>query len=143
MFIERVLTPVIARFPNLRVVIEHLTTKYAVEFIKSASTRIAGTITAHHLLLNRTAMFAGGLRPHLRRSLRRGGVLDRLEAFGSFHGADFYGLPRNNQRITLENTPWRVAESLRLGSETVIPFRGGETVNWRLAEVDHASHRSR
>ncbi len=64
-FIERVLTPVIARFPNLRVVIEHLTTKYAVEFIKSASTRIAGTITAHHLLLNRTAMFAGGLRPHL------------------------------------------------------------------------------
>ncbi len=71
------------------------------------------------------------------------GALDRLEAFGSFHGADFYGLPRNNQRITLENTPWRVAESLRLGSETVIPFRGGETVNWRLAEVDHASHRSR
>ena len=65
LFIERVLTPVIARFPNLRVVIEHLTTKHAAEFIQDVPPRVAATITAHHLLLNRTAMFAGGLRPHL------------------------------------------------------------------------------
>ena len=192
-FIDRILAPVITRFPQLRVVMEHLTTRQAVQFLRDASPNVGGRSRRTHLLLNRSAMFAGGLRPHLyclpvlKREVHRlalveaatsgeprfflgtdsaphsrqakesacgcagiytahaavelyaeafeqAGALDRLEAFGSFHGADFYGLPRNKQRITLQKSPWEVHESLRFGSETVVPFRGGETVNWRLAE---------
>ena len=194
-FIDRHLAPVIAHFPELRVVVEHLTTRHAVQFVRDASPFVAGTITAHHLLLNRGAMFAGGLRPHhyclpvLKREEHRlalveaatgghpryflgtdsaphprrdkeaacgcagiytahaaielyaevfeqAGALERLEAFASFHGADFYGLPRNDQRITLERNPWRVPESLPIDGDTVIPFRSGETVGWRLAGID-------
>jgi dihydroorotase len=193
-FIDRDLAPVIKRFPSLKVVLEHLTTRQAVQFVRDASPHVAATITAHHLLLNRTAMFAGGLRPHLyclpvlKREEHRlalveaatsghprfflgtdsaphsrqtkesacgcagiytahaaielyaevfeaAGALDRLEAFTSFHGADFYGLPRNSQRITLERAAWRVPESLNFGGDNVVPFRGGDTVNWRLSGV--------
>jgi dihydroorotase len=190
-FIDRDLAPVIKRFPDLKVVAEHVTTRQAVQFVREASPNVAATITAHHLLLNRTAMFAGGLRPHLyclpvlKREAHRlalveaasaghprfflgtdsaphsrrakesacgcagiytahaaielyaevfeaAGALDQLEAFASFHGPDFYGLPRNSQRITLEKAAWSVPESLDFGGDTVVPFRGGETVNWRL-----------
>ncbi|MGH8727472.1 MAG: dihydroorotase [Burkholderiales bacterium] len=62
-FIERVLTPLAARFPKLRVVFEHVTTREGVEFVKAGG-NVAATITAHHLLINRNAMFAGGLNPH-------------------------------------------------------------------------------
>jgi dihydroorotase len=64
-FIERVLAPLVSRFPALRVVLEHVTTREAVDFVSAAPPRVAATITAHHLLLSRDALFAGGIRPHL------------------------------------------------------------------------------
>jgi dihydroorotase len=63
-FIERVLLPLCARFPALRLVLEHVTTREGIEFVNSAPASVAATITAHHLLLNRNAMLAGGIRPH-------------------------------------------------------------------------------
>ncbi|GAB6050753.1 dihydroorotase [Hydrogenophilus islandicus] len=63
-FIERVLAPIVDRFPRLNVVLEHITTADAVDFVASASERVAATITAHHLLYNRNALFQGGIRPH-------------------------------------------------------------------------------
>lgn len=62
-FIDRILAPLTQRFPNLRVVFEHVTTRDAVTFVKDASRQVAATITAHHLLLNRNAIFQGGIRP--------------------------------------------------------------------------------
>jgi dihydroorotase len=64
-FIERVLAPLVPRFPGLRIVLEHATTREAVEFVTEAPPRVAATITAHHLLMSRDALFAGGIRPHL------------------------------------------------------------------------------
>lgn len=191
-FIDRVLAPVIQRFPNLRVVLEHVTTRQGVDFVKQSSMRVAATITPHHCLLNRVALFEGGLRPHhyclpiLKREehraalseaatsghprffagtdsaphskaakeaacgcagiysahaaielyaevFDRSGALDKLEAFTSFHGADFYGLPRNQTSITLEREAWNVPESFTFGSDNVIPFRAGGQVSFRLA----------
>jgi len=63
-FIERVLAPLTRRFAGLKVVMEHITTREAAEFVTAAPARVAATITAHHLLLNRNALFAGGIRPH-------------------------------------------------------------------------------
>lgn len=63
-FIERVLAPLARRFPALRIVFEHITTDAAVQFVRSSGANIGATITAHHLLLNRNAIFAGGIRPH-------------------------------------------------------------------------------
>ena len=63
-FIERVLTPMLERYPNLRVVMEHITTAQAAEFVRSQGDRLGATITAHHLMFNRNAMLAGGIRPH-------------------------------------------------------------------------------
>lgn len=192
-FIEQFLGPLIERHPGLRVVLEHITTRQAAEFVSAASPRVAATITAHHLLLNRTALFQGGLRPHLyclpvlkreehrqalvraatsgnpkfflgtdsaphsRRSkeaacgcagiysapaaielyaeaFEQAGALDQLEAFASFHGADFYGLPRNTSRIELLRESWTVPAELGTGPEALVPFRAGEQVSWRLAE---------
>ena len=191
-FIEQLLAPLIERHPRLRVVLEHITTRQAAEFVAAASPRVAATITAHHLLLNRTALFQGGLRPHLyclpvlkreehRRALVRAatssspkfflgtdsaphsrrskesacgcagiysaptaievyaeifdaaGALDRLEAFASFHGADFYGLPRNQGQIGLVRESWTVPAELGIGPDALVPFRAGEQVTWRLA----------
>ena len=192
-FIDGVLAPLIERFPAMPVVIEHLTTRHAVQFLRDAAPNVGGTITPHHLLLNRSDMFVGGLRPHLyclpilKREVHRqalieaatsgearfflgsdsaphsrqakesacgcagiytahaaielyaevfeqAGALDRLEAFSSFHGADFYGLPRNTQRIALEKKPWSVPETLQFEDEALVPFRAGDAVNWRLVE---------
>lgn len=194
-FLDRQLAPVIRRFPGLRVVVEHVTTRNGVQFVRDASPWVGGTITAHHLLLNRNALFDGGLRPHhycrpvLKRERHRlalleaatsghprfflgtdsaphprrdkeaacgcagiytahaaielyaevfeqADALDRLEHFASFHGADFYGLPRNPERITLVKSPWRVAASLGKDGDSVIPFRAGECVAWQLAGVE-------
>lgn len=191
-FIERHLAPVTERFPGLRVVLEHVTTSHGVDFVTQASARIAATITAHHLLLNRNALFQGGLRPHhyclpvLKREEHRlalvaaatsgnakfflgtdsaphprvakesacgcagiytahaaielyaeafdaAGALERLEAFASFHGPDFYGLPRNSDSITLQRRQWRVAETLSLEHAELVPFRAGELLQWSLA----------
>lgn len=191
-FIERVLLALTQRFPQLRIVFEHITTREAVEYVKSAPDNIAATITAHHLLLNRSAMFSGGLRPHhyclpvLKREMHRqalikaatsgnpkfflgsdsaphsknakeagcgcagiytahaaielyaeafeqAGALDKLEAFASFHGADFYRLPRNTSTITLTKQNCKVPRTLPFGGETLVPLRADETVNWKLS----------
>ncbi len=190
-FIERHLMPVTERFPGLRVVLEHVTTRQGVEFVKESSERIAATITAHHLLLNRNALFTAGLRPHhyclpvLKREEHRrtlveaatsgnpkfflgtdsaphaknakesgcgcagmytalaavelyaevfeeAGSLDRLEAFASFYGADFYGLPRNSDTITLQRQAWRVPDVLSFDHAELVPFRAGEMMQWKL-----------
>ncbi len=191
-FIERILEPLSQRFPRLRLVLEHITTRHGVEFVQAAPAHVGGTITAHHLLYNRNALFKGGLRPHyyclpvLKREPHRqaliaaavsgnpkfflgtdsaphaqsdkesacgcagiytahaaielyaevfeaAGALDRLEGFASFHGADFYGLPRNSERITLVKEAWTVPETLDFGEgRRLVPLRAGETVAWRL-----------
>ncbi|HEX6723398.1 MAG TPA: dihydroorotase, partial [Burkholderiaceae bacterium] len=61
------------------------------------------------------------------------GALDRLEAFASFNGPDFYGLPRNRGRVTLRREPWQLPDSVPFGNAQLKPLRGGETLNWRLA----------
>lgn len=190
-FIDRVLADIVRRFPKLRIVFEHVTTKDAVEFVRGAGKRIAATITPQHLLLNRNALFEGGIRPHhyclpvLKREVHRqalvaaatsgdarfflgtdsaphaqhtkeaacgcagiysahagielyaeafeqAGHLDRLEAFASFNGPDFYGLPRNQGAITLVKEPWAPPPSYPFGADALVPFRAGETIAWRL-----------
>lgn len=190
-FIDQQLIPLTQRFPKLRVVLEHITTSDAVQFIQSAPDNIGATITAHHLLYNRNAMFTGGIRPHhyclpvLKRDIHRqtlvsaatsgnpkfflgtdsaphsrqakeaacgcagiysahaaielyaeafelAGKLEQLEAFASFYGADFYGLPRNTTTITLSKESWSVPASYPLGESELIPLRAGETVHWKL-----------
>jgi dihydroorotase len=192
-FIERVMQPLRRDFPELRVVFEHITTKEAAQYVAGADVRTAATITAHHLLYNRNALFVGGLRPHyyclpvLKREVHRqalvhaatsgspkfflgtdsaphaaalkeqsvcgagcftapaalelyaevfeaAGALDRLEAFASFHGPDFYGLPRNTGTITLERMDWQLPEAMPFGEATIKPLRGGETLGWRLRQ---------
>ena len=63
-FVEEILSPLVERFPALKVVLEHITTRHAVNFVEVMPERVAATITAHHLLMNRNALFLGGLRPH-------------------------------------------------------------------------------
>jgi dihydroorotase len=191
-FIERHLVGLRRSFPGLRIVLEHVTTKQGAEYVASAGERTAATLTAHHLLWNRNALFAGGMRPHwyclpiLKREEHRralvaaatsgsgrfflgtdsaphaaslkehasgcagcytalhalelyaqafdqAGRLDRLEGFASFHGADFYGLPRNAGTVTLERRDWVVPETLPFGDATLKPLAGGQTLSWRLA----------
>ena len=191
-FLERSLLPLIERFPRLTVVLEHVSTREGVARVQDGPERLAATLTPHHLLLSRNAMFAGGLRPHhfclpvakreedrlalveaatsghprfflgtdsaphpRRRKesasapggiytahaaielyaevFEQAGALDRLEAFASFHGPDFYGLPRNRERVTLVREPWTVPASLAMGEEELVPFRAGERVAWKLA----------
>ncbi|HEX8873902.1 MAG TPA: dihydroorotase [Nitrosospira sp.] len=190
-FLNKVLIPITQRFPRLKVVFEHITTEEAVEFVTDAPVNIAATITAHHLLLNRNALFQGGIRPHhyclpvLKRETHRqklmeaaisgnpkfflgtdsaphsrstkenacgcagiytahaaielyaeafeqAGALDKLEAFASFHGADFYRLPRNTDSITLKKESWTMPEKLEFGDDVLIPLRAGESLIWKL-----------
>ena len=191
LFIDRVLIPVLQKFPKLRLVFEHITTKEAVRFVLGAPPRVAATITAHHLLLNRNALFAGGIRPHhyclpiLKREDDRlalieaatsgnpkfflgtdsaphardtkeaacgcagmytahAGIefyaeifgaynaLDKLEGFASVFGPLFYGLPRNKDKITLVKEVWNVPKELPFHKDTLVPFRAGGTVSWRM-----------
>ena len=191
-FIETVLQPLLARRPGLRVVFEHITTADAAQFVASAGENVAATITAHHLLYNRNAIFTGGVRPHyyclpvLKREKHRAalvaaatsgshkfflgtdsapharstkeaacgcagcytahaalelyaeafeaaGALDRLEAFASFNGPDFYRLPRNSTTATLERQSWIVPEAFAfVGGDPLVPLRAGESLGWRL-----------
>ncbi|MDP2110276.1 MAG: dihydroorotase [Thiobacillus sp.] len=189
-FIERRLIPLLRDFPRLKIVLEHITTRQAAEFVAAAPANVAATVTVHHLLYNRNAMFKGGIRPHmyclpvLKREQHRqalvaaaisgnpkfflgtdsaphavgaketacgcagiytahaaielyaeafedAGALDKLEAFASFHGADFYGLPRNTDTITLKRESWDAPARLKLGEESLVPLRAGETIRWR------------
>ena len=191
-FIERTLAPLIAHLPELRVVLEHITTAQAAEFVASASANVAATLTAHHLLMNRNAMLVGGIRPHhyclpvLKRETHRQallkaatsgsakfflgtdsapharhtkeaacgcagmytahaalelyaeafdsvGALDKLEAFASFNGPDFYRLPRNSGTVTLRRESWTVPATLAyLDDAPLVPLRAGETLAWKL-----------
>jgi dihydroorotase len=190
-FIDTVLPQIAGRFPGLRLVLEHITTREAVECVAAAPASVAATITAHHLLLNRNALFEGGIRAHhyclplLKRETHRralvqaatggnpkfflgtdsapharsnkeapcghagiysahaaielyaeafeaAGALDKLEAFASFHGADFYRLPRNAEKITLRRENWRVQSSIAMGDDELVPLRAGEPLAWRL-----------
>ena len=190
-FIDRVLAPLVKRLPDLKLVLEHVSTRQGIEFVMHSGDHIAGTLTAHHLLMNRNAIFAGGIRPHnyclpvLKREQHRlalleaassgnpkfflgtdsaphsqtakesgcgcaglytahaaielyaeafeqAGALDKLEGFASCHGADFYGLPRNESRITLVKNTWQVPGSYPLGKDRLIPMRSGEAVSWAI-----------
>jgi dihydroorotase len=190
-FIDTQLIPLRRDFPELKVVVEHITTKEAAQYVRESDAFTAATITAHHLLYNRNAIFTGGIRPHyyclpvLKRethrvalveaatsgssrfflgtdsaphaahlkehavgcagcytahaaiemyaeAFERAGALDRLEGFASFHGADFYGLPRNGGKITLRRESWTVSESFAFGEAHLKPLRAGETLAWRL-----------
>ena len=191
-FIDRHLIPLRREFPELKIVLEHITTREAAQFVAQAGTHTAATLTAHHLLYNRNALFMGGLRPHyyclpvLKREVHRQallqaaasgsdrfflgtdsaphaaplkehasgcagcytaltaielyaeafdsvGALDKLEAFASFHGPDFYGLPRNTTHISLHRQSWTLPEQLPYGETSLKPLRGGESLAWRMA----------
>ncbi len=210
-FIDQVMLPLRERFPDLRIVFEHITTSQAAQFVTdqcqaelakielvkrgdgvlSRSLRMAATITPQHLLFNRNAIFSGGLRPHwyclpvLKReehrlalvaaatsglpafflgtdsaphaaylkehaaacagcytaphalelyatAFERAAALDKLEAFSSHFGPDFYGLPRNASKVKLRRHTWTVPEHLPFGSHTIVPLAGGETLDWKL-----------
>ncbi len=192
-FLDRVLAPTMAAFPNLKVVLEHITTADSADFVQQHSgDNLAATLTPQHLMYNRNHMLVGGIRPHLyclpilkrnrhQQALRDAvasgdkrfflgtdsaphakdrkeaacgcagcysaygaiglyadifeelGILEKLEAFASFNGADFYGLPRHTDTITLVRDPWTMPEQLPLAGGHIVPLKAGETVNWRLA----------
>jgi dihydroorotase len=191
-FIEEVLDPLVTGWPGLKVVFEHITTADAVEWVLRAPPTVAATITPHHLLYDRNALFSGGIGPHLyclpvlkrdrhREALEwaatsgsprfflgtdsapharhtkeaprgcagifsahaalelyaevfeRAGALDRLEAFASHHGCDFYRLPRNDGTVTLVREDWVVPEVYAFGAHEVVPLRAGESLRWRVA----------
>jgi dihydroorotase len=190
-FIDEQLAPLTRTFPVLKVVFEHVTTAEAVAFVRAGAATLAATITPHHLLYNRNAILAGGIRPHfyclpvLKRERHRlallaaatsgeprfflgtdsaphavcaketacgcagiysahaalelyaeafeqAGALNRLEGFASHFGADFYGLPRNSETVTLRREQWQVPDHYAFGADKVVPLRAGELLNWRV-----------
>ena len=190
-FIDTQLIPLRKDFPELKIVFEHITTKDAAQYVSSSEKFTAATITAHHLLYNRNAIFTGGIRPHyyclpvLKREVHRqalvnaatsgsakfflgtdsaphpahlkehatgcagcytahaampmyaevfdnAGALDKLEAFASFNGADFYGLPRNTAKLTLRKESWTPPESFAFGEAELKPLRSGEALPWQV-----------
>ena len=192
-FIDRILAPLCRRYPELRIVLEHVTTSDGVEFVQAQGSHIAATITPHHLMINRNAMFRGGLRPHFyclpvakrerhRQALRAAAVsgdpkfflgtdsaphfisakenscgcagvynaatamacyaqvfdeercLDQLAGFAAHFGADFYGLARNTETITLRKTNalTRPAD-IEVGRERIRVFLPETPVHWELA----------
>jgi len=191
-FVDTVLAPLVEALPKLRIVFEHITTRAGVEFVSKARAGVVATITPQHLLMNRNALLAGGIRPHhyclpvlkteddrvaLVAAATSGnakfflgtdsapharhakeaacgcagifsahagielyaeafdavGALPRLESFASEFGADFYGLPKNEERITLSRDPWPVPQSFAFGDDALIPLRAGGQIKWRIA----------
>ncbi|AUJ37474.1 TPA: dihydroorotase [Vibrio vulnificus] len=190
-FLDNVLAPIVQDFPDLKIVLEHITTSDAVVFVKNANENVAATITAHHLLYNRNHMLVGGIKPHfyclpiLKRNthqlalisaatsgnkkfflgtdsaphakgakesacgcagsytahaavelyaevFEQAGKLENLEAFASHNGPDFYGLPRNQDTITLVKDAWPVPASMPFGGDIVVPIRAGENMEWKV-----------
>jgi dihydroorotase len=186
-FIKRVMHRVRCDFPQLKIVFEHITTSNAVDFV-NFSEHVAATVTPQHLIINRNALFAGGLRPHayclpvakrekhrlaVRKAATSGspkfflgtdsaphtreakesacgcagifnapyalegyaqvfeeeGALDKFEAFASINGAHFYGLPVNDETITLERSAVDVPDEI----DGLVPFHSGEKLAWKLA----------
>jgi dihydroorotase len=189
-FIDQQLIPLRRDFPELKIVFEHITTQEAAQYVQAADRFTGATITAHHLLYNRNAIFTGGIRPHyyclpvLKREKHRlalvqaatggnarfflgtdsaphpahlkelatgcagcytahaamelyaeafdaAGALGQLEAFASFNGADFYGLPRNTGTLTLTRQSWTPPESFAFGGAELKPLRSGEALAWK------------
>ena len=190
-FLDEILTPIASKFPNLKIVVEHITTKDAAEFVKAHGDNVGATITVQHLAYNRNHMLVGGIKPHyyclpiLKRNIHQQalqdavvsgskkfflgtdsaphakgakesacgcagcytaygaielyaeifenlGVLQNLEAFSSFNGADFYGMERNTDKITLVKENWDVPAEMAFGSDVIVPLRAGETLRWKL-----------
>ncbi len=190
-FIDTQLVGLRRDFPELRIVMEHITTREAAHYVRDAGALTAATITAHHLLYNRNAIFTGGIRPHyyclpvLKRETHRlalvqaatsgdphfflgtdsaphathlkehavgcagcytafsamemyaeafdaANALGRLEAFASFHGPDFYRLPRNTGRVTLTRTDWQMPQAFAFGEASLTPLQAGQTLAWKL-----------
>lgn len=191
-FIDRHLAIIAERFPGLKIVFEHITTKDAVDFVLSSAGNVAATITPQHLLLNRNDLLVGGVHPHnyclpvlkrnthqqaLRAVVASGntkfflgtdsaphekhrkesacgcagcysawsaielyaqvfdeiGALDQLEGFASHHGADFYGMPRNEGFIKLAREEWQVPDEIILpNGNPIVPFFAGKTLKWKL-----------
>ena len=189
-FIEKILAPLVQKLPQLKIVMEHITTMDAVNFVESCKEgHVAATVTPQHLLLNRNALFQGGLQPHnyclpvLKRETHRqaivsavtsgsrqyflgtdsaphdkrlkecscgcagiysapvalslyakvfeeAGALDKLEAFTSFNGPDFYGLPRNTSKTVLRRSPWKVPATYTYGLGVIVPMSTGNTLEW-------------
>ncbi|CUU23648.1 dihydro-orotase [Duffyella gerundensis] len=191
-FIETVMIPLRQQFPGLKIVMEHITTREAAQYVLEANDLLGATITPQHLMFNRNHMLVGGVRPHLyclpilkrnvhQQALRdviasgnprfflgtdtapharhrkesscgcagvfnapvalpayatvfeEMGALSHFEAFCSENGPRFYGLPLNEERITLVREAWTVPESIALGEESLVPFLAGESLNWRVA----------
>jgi dihydroorotase len=194
-FIDKNLVDLRTNYPQLRIVFEHITTHEAVEFVRQGDNYLAATITAHHLLINRNALFRGGIRPHhyclpiAKREHHRQALLEaatfgetrffagtdsaphslqakesacgcagiysafsalelyaeafeqnddfsHFESFMSRNGADFYRLPYNSQKVSLEKSPWVVPDALPYPESSLIPFMAGETLNWKLTRND-------
>ncbi len=192
-FVDTALADIVKNFPELRIVVEHVTTAEAVQFVQSAGARIGATITPQHLMFNRNALLAGGIRPHhyclpiIKREhhrqalvaaatsgnpkfflgtdsaphltslkeaacgcagcysahaalelyaevFERADALDKLEGFASFHGADFYRLPRNSGTITLEKTTWKVPAAYGDDSVSITPLKADEELTWQIAQ---------
>jgi dihydroorotase len=190
-FIDRILSKLVSDFPALKIVLEHITTEEAANFVADGPATLAATITAHHLDYNRNAMFEGGIRPHfyclpvakrehhrlaLRKAATSGSAkfflgtdsaphaigtketacgcagvfsaphalesyvkvfdeenaMDRFEAFASENGPRFYGLPLNEERITLERVSQAVPERIKAAGTEIVPFHAGATLGWRL-----------
>ncbi|GAB4821448.1 hypothetical protein N2152v2_008494 [Parachlorella kessleri] len=193
-FIETKLKPLLDKVPQLRVVMEHITTRDAAEFVAAAPGNVAASVTPQHMLLNRNALFVGGLRPHayclpiLKREEHRqavlgaatsgspkfflgtdsaphpktakesacgcagiysapvalalyahafeqAGALDKFEAFASFNGPDFYGLPRNTDKLILRRQPWSVPDTYEFGEGLVVPMWAGQECLWSVMEA--------
>ena len=193
-FIDQQLIPLRRDFPELKIVMEHVTTLEAAEYVAASDRFLAATITPQHLLFNRNAIFMGGIRPHyyclpvLKRETHRlalvkaatsgspkfflgtdsaphaahlkehatgcagcysahaavemyaeafdnAGALDKLEGFASFHGADFYGLPRNTGTLTLRRESWTPPDSFAYGEAQLKPLRAGDALPWRVVST--------
>jgi len=194
-FIQQVMKPTLQNFPALKVVFEHITTSAAVNFVRSQGPRVGATITVHHLQINRSDIFKGGIHPHLyclpiakreehRLALREAATsgeaqfflgtdtaphgvdaketacgcagifsaptalelyaqvfdeekaLDKFEAFASLNGPKFYGLPINDDTVTLVREDWTAPATTEVGAgQAVKNYRGGETLNWRLQDL--------
>ena len=190
-FIERHLINLVAQYPTLKIIFEHITTQQAANFVSSAGDNIAATITPQHLLYNRNHMLVGGIRPHLfclpilKRDIHqkalikaavsgnkkfflgtdsaphtrdskesccgcagcfshpaavelyaevfdKAGAMDKLEAFASTNGPDFYNLPYNNTSISLKKESWEIPSSLPFDGSEIIPLAAGNKLSWRL-----------
>jgi dihydroorotase len=190
-FVDTSLQQIARDFPALKIVVEHITTSEAADFVRAAGENVAATITPQHLLYNRNAIFTGGIRPHfyclpiLKRETHRqsliaaatsgsskfflgtdsaphakgtkenacgcagcftahaamelyaeafeeANALDKLDDFASRYGAEFYGLPRNTEKVTLTKQTWTPPNEFAFGSDTVVALTAGQTLSWKL-----------